>query len=447
MKAQFTVYEHQEATFQTANPTRADRIRAESEELNKRIKLRWVGGNRLRVKATQYVGVVELDCGVIQVRPKLAGNELDVLAMFDYASEIGKLRHLTALRAMPDEGANLRDLVCLLLSMSCEELLRRGPRRAYVRRQEDLIALRGRLLHDRQVLHRFGRLDRMECSFDDFDSDILDNRLCAAALRLAARTAQDDSVRARAAAAAARFANICDPDAFDPRAAVEPLVYDRGNESYRPAHRWALVLLGSGGFHDLYSSAGPTAGTFMFDMNALFEAFIVRLLREATRDTDWLVRAGQNLGDIICFANGTRYTDVRPDVRLVRGHGATAHHVSVDAKYKRYTGRRLSTQDLYQSFAYAQALSRRGQDETPTACVVFASDMNVPTQVIVLRDLERIPTARVIAVGLNVPATLDALGTPARQGALDALLATLVQEHGPPSAGGAPNEQPSSPTS
>ncbi|MFF4625284.1 McrC family protein [Nonomuraea jabiensis] len=351
MKPTFSLHEREKQIFPVEPLSDADRVCISSKELNKRIKLRWSADGRLHVTATQHVGVLELDCATIQVRPKLAGNELDALAMFDYASEIGKLRRLQHLRAMPGEGRNLRDLVCQLLTESCEDLLRHGLRRDYVRREEARPTVRGRMLHDRQILRRYGRLDRIECRFDDFDSDILDNRLCAVALRLAARTAQDDQVRADAARVAEHFIAVCEPGTLTARLLTERVVYHRGNEIYRPAHQWALLLLRSAGFHDLYSSAGPSGRAFMFDMDVLFEAFIVRLLREAVRDNGLTVRANENLGGIICFDDGTRYTDVRPDIRLVRGNGANAWYRSIDAKYKHYTGRHLSTPDLYQSFS------------------------------------------------------------------------------------------------
>ncbi|MEV5829365.1 hypothetical protein AB0L25_27765 [Spirillospora sp. NPDC052242] len=73
------------------------------------------------------------------------------------------------------EGLDLRDLVCLLLTLEADRLLRHGLRRDYLRREEDLPAVRGRLLADRQVMRRFGRLDRLECRYDERSGDILDN--------------------------------------------------------------------------------------------------------------------------------------------------------------------------------------------------------------------------------------------------------------------------------
>ena len=45
--------------------------------------------------------------------------------------------------------------------------------------------LRGRLMMREQYLRRFGRIDVLECRFDDYDADIPENQLLAAALGVA----------------------------------------------------------------------------------------------------------------------------------------------------------------------------------------------------------------------------------------------------------------------
>ncbi|GGO81650.1 McrC family protein [Nonomuraea cavernae] len=411
--------EYEKTSISGLEPSAADRAAAESEDLTKRVKLRWLASGDLEIEATSHIGIVALDCVTIHVRPKLVGHELSVLRMLDYASGLSALRNVDRLRDLPDQGYDLRDLVCLLLTVECEALVRHGLRRDYLRRQETLPALRGRLLHDRQVLRRFGRLDMLECQFDEFDSGILDNRLCAAALRLAARTARDEAVRARARRVATDFAGVCTADGLDPRWVVQRLTYHRHNEHYRLAHRWALLLLQAPGFAGLFSSSGPSARTFLLDMNSLFEAFVTRLLREATRQTGIAVHAQEPLSRSISRPDGRSYASITPDLQLVHGHGPSAWRRSVDVKYKLYADRTAAPADLYQSFAYGQAL---GGSEPPTAYIVFASDRDIEPDHVVLRRLDGVPVAKLTCVGVNVPHLLDALGTPKLRPLLNKLL-------------------------
>ncbi|MDB4872817.1 MAG: McrBC 5-methylcytosine restriction system component-like protein, partial [Gemmatimonadales bacterium] len=72
-------------------PSPADIDAAESEALTKRITLRWLRGDTLEITANSHVGVVSLNCVTIHVRPKLAGRDLAVLQMLDYASGLSAL--------------------------------------------------------------------------------------------------------------------------------------------------------------------------------------------------------------------------------------------------------------------------------------------------------------------------------------------------------------------
>ncbi|MEV5745678.1 hypothetical protein AB0L30_36940 [Microbispora rosea] len=393
-------------------PSPADRDLAVSPELRKRLELRWLADGDLEITAGSHVGVVSLDCASIHIRPKLVGRELAVLRMLDYASGLSALRHLDTVRDLPGAGPHLRDLVCLLLTVECEALLRHGLRRDYVRREESLPAVRGRLLHDRQLLRRFGQLDRLECRFEEFDANILDNQLCTTALDLAARTTADEKVRARARRASTEFSSLCPAVAVDHRLAAQVLTYHRHNEHYRQAHCWALLLLGHGGFADLYATSGPSGQTFLLDLNSLFEAFVTRLLEEAFHGTGIAVRAQPELKESIGYRDGRRYTTITPDIQLTRGHGQTAWRRSVDVKYKLYTDRKIKPADLYQSFAYATALSHVGSTETPTAHILYASDRDTTPEEVILRRYDGSTAAQITALGLNVPSLIAALGTP-----------------------------------
>lgn len=394
------VTEYEKKRKSGLEPSRADLEAAESEELTKRIRLRWLRNGDLEIQADSHVGVVNLDSVSVQVRPKLAGSELGVLQMLDYAAGIDSLRDIGRLQEL-GTGLNLRDLVCLLLVRECKKLLRHGLRRDYVRREEALPVVRGRLLVDRQVMHRFGRLDRLECRYDERSGDIDDNRLCAAALDLAARTAQAPHVAAEARRLAADFGTECATSGFDAHAAADRLAYHRANEHYRDAHRWARMLLGRTSFSDLYTGSGGTAPAFMIDMNRLFEDFVTRLLRDAAAGTGISVRPQETLYGAI-RKDGRQYTTVTPDVQLVRGHGPDAWRRPVDAKYKLYGDKRISTADLYQGFAYAQML---GGPVPPTGFLMYATDRDLPSETIGLHHRDAV-VARVISLAVNVRAFL-----------------------------------------
>ena len=239
--------------------------------------------------------------------------------------------------------------------------------------------LRGRLLPERQLLHRYGRLDRLECRYDERSTDVLDNRLCAAALALAARTTTASEVRSQARRLAADFAALCNPDGLDHRQGAAELHYGRHNTHYRPAHRWALLLLSGGGIRDLFSSGTVDERVFLLDMNRLFEDFVTRLAGRAFAPLGITVRAQSRHGGVLVHEeSAVTHTEIRPDLLLTAGHGPTAWRRPLDVKYKLYSDRKLSPSDLYQAFLYSRALSAdAGADAAPQCLVVYPSEGRV----------------------------------------------------------------------
>jgi 5-methylcytosine-specific restriction enzyme subunit McrC len=413
--------EYQSVTVERVTPSPSDESLTLDAELCRRLTIHWGRGDLMTVTAQSYVGVVDLDCARIVITPKV--GPLHVLGMLEYAYGGSKLNYLSATRNLPVGGLHLRDFLCALLVEECERLVRSGLRRDYVRRTGSEPAVRGRLLVDRQVLRRFGRLDQLECRYDEFDGDILDNQLCAAALDVSTRTASDET-RRRSQRCGAVFRAICDPTTFDRYGVMDRITYNRLNEPYRAAHRWALLLLNSGGLGNLFASSPWRGRAFFIDMNQLFEKFVTRLLQDAASGTGITVQSQDGHDGIIRDEKTLRaYAEVRPDV-LIRG---SDWQMPVDAKYKLYDDHKISNADIYQVFLYAYALS---STQSPTGVIVYpatsADNLGSPVRVAVM-DGDGSVGARVVAVSLDVTAILDALGSPtynvvARE-ALEGLLA------------------------
>ena len=70
----------------------------------------------------------------------------------------------------------------MLLIEEVKALIRDGLIRDYHTVDDSVDVLRGRLRVREQFLRRYGQLHRIECSFDEFDGDIPENQMLAAAL-------------------------------------------------------------------------------------------------------------------------------------------------------------------------------------------------------------------------------------------------------------------------
>ncbi|MEU0913480.1 McrC family protein [Streptomyces althioticus] len=385
----------------------ADRALCANGQLAARIGIRELPGNCLEVSAGACVGVLRLDALEIRIRPKYLGTDLDVLRMLEYAE--GRSNPLDVSRTVVGGAPHLRDLVALRVTEECERILAHGVRRDYVTVEDDLPAVRGRLLVDRQLLRHHGRLDRLACRFDEHDTDIVDNRICAAAVGLAARTAGWPTVRARARRAAGRFAQIAPTPLGDLRTVWEGLDHHRHNAHYRDAHRWAALLLSGGGIDGLFAEGPLASRALLIDMNALFEAFGTRLLQEAAEGTGWTVREqSRHRGVLTDERSGRSYGEVRPDLLLSATVDGVPLRLPVDLKYKLYDDKKLAPSDLYQAALYAHTLARQPAGTPPSCVLIHPGDATSARRTVAVRRFDGAVSARVRAVSLHLPTVLGA---------------------------------------
>lgn len=384
----------------------------------------------LRIRASSWVGEVRFEQFVVRVVPKLVGGNLGVLRMLDYASGLDALARFPAVRELAlAKNGSLIDLLGLLLAESCDRIIRDGFLQDYVVREERRSSLRGRLLYDQQIRLRYGRLDQLECRYDEFESDIMENRLLAKALGVARRICGDEGVRGKLNRAHGVFDGACESSAFDADAAELELVYQRRNEHYRSAHALGWIFLRQLAVHDLYASGATRSFVFLLDMNRLFEEFVTKLLVDAFRGTDVQVRAQPRDRSLLRDElTGRPYAAVIPDVLLERRDESGRRRVPVDAKYKLYDERKLEPADVYQTFFYAYAYARPAHLDSVNAraFIVYPASHASAGRRIRVQDAMGVSTASIHAIPLDVPAALEAVAQ--RHRVADLELAMRVAE-------------------
>ncbi len=205
----------------------------------------------LRVRTRSWVGVVRLPTVEIRIVPKVTDDRLGLVRLIEYASGLDALTRLRDGAVLEASGDNLLELFVLLFVEATERVLRRGLLSGYVEREDDLPMARGRILGDRQVLERFGQLDRIVCRFDELEHDIVENRLLAAALRVTTSRVTSAPLQHRISRLRGVLEPICDTDHLDLAAARATLTYNRLNAHYETAHRLAWLLLDALGVDDL----------------------------------------------------------------------------------------------------------------------------------------------------------------------------------------------------
>lgn len=363
----------------------------------------------------------------VHVIPKLAGEYVGLVRLLEW---VAGLDELTDLESDPDidlSGNHLLDLVALLLVREVEGVLRHGARSDYVVHEEALPVLRGRLLFDRQLRRRQGRLDRLECRYDERSADIFDNSLLLAAVERCATRAGQVGIRRRATRVRARLTQIC--DARDVSLPRRPISYDRLNAYYRQAHELAwLVLEGTQGLDDLYVSGDTRSFAFLVDMNRLFERFVERVLQVAVAARGVRLSFQRRSGSVVRRADtGRTYSQLVPDVLVYAGDPPATW--PVDAKYKRYSERRVDRSDIAQVFLYATSLGIQHDARPPHALIVYPAESQELEQVpLTVRRVLGKELATVTALGIPIPRVLDEVADRERAGIVVEAIADAVLE-------------------
>lgn len=369
----------------------------------------------IRIRPTSWIGVVRFEHFEIRIVPKLVGGNLGVLEMLDYASGLEALARFPAVRelAVARDGG-LVDLLGMLLAEACERLIRDGLLQDYVTHEETLGTVRGRLLPALQVQRHFGRVDRLECRFDELESDVIENRLVAFGLGLARRVCRDEDVRRRLVRVHGIFTEACTTDGFDPAEAAEQLTYHRRNSHYRAAHEVAWYFIRRLAIADMFAPGGGRSFAFLFDMNLLFERFVSRVLDDAFAGSGVRVLRQRRDRSLLFDELAWRpYAAVIPDVLLELSDPAGRRRLPVDAKYKLYDERKIDSGDVYQTFFYAYGYARQIDRDTgrTEALIVYPSSTGGPGARLSVRPDAGVSAARIRALPLDVEAALNVIRT------------------------------------
>lgn len=236
-----------------------------------------------------------------------------------------------------------------------EEAVRRGVPRAYVAHEDDLPALRGRLDVTRQFTTLAATPNRLACRYDEFSDDIALNQVMKAAITRLRRLARTHTNQRALAELALVYADVADVPAALLR--WNDIVPNRSNARWQGLVRLAKLILGD----RFQNSASGAADGFalLFDMNALFEKYVARLLNPIAAHEGLELRAqGGRLPCLYPEGDGKPLFETEPDLRLIRRDESVA--MILDTKWKRLVDRSekrkmdIDEADVYQMMAYAQ---------------------------------------------------------------------------------------------
>lgn len=322
-----------------------------------------VRGQRV-LKAGSYVGLVRLGQDTFQILPKIdygvdetESATRNLLYLLEMAGNLPIKQHDVA--SFLQRG---RDWFEILTHLFAKELLRQwqhGPYHHYEVVEETAVALKGKWRIAEQ-LRQPVRQHRFDVAYDEFTPDNMLNRVLRYVVELLWLHTTDGDNRRLLGNLRQWLGDIT----LLPSVSIHmasPTLITRLNRPYEPLLNLARLFLQSG---TLELSSGQTSSfAFVFDMNSLFEAFVVGLIEkqrqhilpEALQDCTLYPQSRHTTRYLAQTETGKGVFRLKPD--LVLGQGSH-FPLLLDTKYKRLKGDGLklgiAQSDFYQMFAYSQ---------------------------------------------------------------------------------------------
>ena len=315
---------------------------------------------RRAIQVTNFVGVIRAPDGFqIEVLPKV-GKAIGGGASEARQLLIDMLRCLYEFRHIQTDSAKLKATRMPLLEVflseflaAVEQIVKRGLRSDYAIRQDNVMALRGKLLiapHLRQNLYR---ADRFFTEHDEFSTNRPENRLLHAALCRALQMAASQANQKLARELCFVFAEI--PESTQIAQDFQRVRIDRGMGHYADALAWARLILDDQS--PLTGTGGNRAPSLLFPMEAVFEAFVAKHLSKQLAHP--FILKTQARSHHLVRHQDQNWFRLNPDL-LVRE--ADRDVLVLDTKWKLLNDQKsngtdkygLAQSDFYQLYAYGQ---------------------------------------------------------------------------------------------
>lgn len=349
-----TVYEHQRITLDTNYINIADAwqkdTRVSENERKVRLSFFRVGNKELIFQ--QFVGVLKLGDLTIEVLPKIDKLSKSTTVWQRVLLQMLQNALNLEVKATNNAAINLEQTTVLQFYFNwflqeVNLLMHQGLIKKYVAKTENRTALKGRLQLQKHLMYNMVHAERFYVTYNDYNQNHVYNALIRQCLQAVTLLAKDSSVGSEAASILNWFPE-CNKVAIHEKT-FDRLVYHRKTERYKTAIKIAKIILLNfhpdlrGGHHDVLA--------IMFDMNKLWEQYVLSQLQQASTDYTF---QGQARKDFWKKNDTGRSKIVKPDIVAKVGEDTK---FIIDTKWKIIDddlNKTVSDADLKQMFVYNQ---------------------------------------------------------------------------------------------
>jgi 5-methylcytosine-specific restriction enzyme subunit McrC len=337
-----------------------------------RIEMVWLPDGRVKLRATQFVGILTLPGGLtIEIRPKVSGTNLLELLEYSQGIRADTLDERTAI----SEGKDFIRALATLFEAELGSVLQRGLVKEYCQHSNTEEHVRGQLNVQRQLQRQGPQPTQFECTYDELTTDTVLNQSILYATTVLLQLIEDGRV---SAALQRKQQRLQRQVTLRPVRAIEleHIELSRLASHYEDIFRLTNLVLKGVYAKDLRSGK-RSSFSLLVNMNDIFEGVVERVMEDVLADPARTVHSQYSTSNLVW--DGPRSINIRPDIVVKDGDAVS---FVGDAKWKEDEpkNREPSNGDIYQLISYQVAHGVPGALFYPAQNEVVASKYESPLE-------------------------------------------------------------------
>lgn len=317
------------------------------------------------VQFKSYVGVIQVGKITIEVLPKADtyGEERWRAILIDMIRTVwGFDVKSTGTSALKLKKNSVLDLYIELFVSELEKLLRKGIVKKYFHLDENRTSLKGSIHFSKHLLKNSTHHEKFYCKTTVYNTEHLLHKILYKALKLVSNVNSNIFLKSRIGNLLLYFPEMPDINVQD--STFNKINLNRKTQSYEKALEISRLLLLN--FHPDLLKGKNNVLALMFDMNTLWEQFILITLRKKLQEYNVKAQSNRNFWR----SSEGFHSRMRPDILLQ--HKETNEVIVLDTKWKYLLRVIPEATDLRQMYVYHQFYN-----STKTALLYPGSEFSI----------------------------------------------------------------------
>ncbi|AXT49491.1 restriction endonuclease [Aquimarina sp. BL5] len=297
------------------------------------------------IKFKQYVGVIQVDGLTIEIHPKADKNDEDSKwkgVLLQMLQACGKLKASSAGAANVNKNhLNLLEVYFELYLSELQQLLHRGLIKQYRKQTANVKALKGKLEFAGHIQRNQIHKERFYTTHQVYDKDHVLHQVLSKALDIVTQFCRGTYLYDYCQRVKLDFPEVKQIQVTSNQ--LDKIKLNRKTEPYRYALELARLIILN--YSPDISSGREKMISLLFDMNKLWEEYVLVMLQKYCRENDL---------DIVVSAQQTKSfinsNYLQPDIVIKKGN----KNYIIDTKWKVPDNNTVSISDLRQVYAYAR---------------------------------------------------------------------------------------------